>query len=153
MTSSSSSGARVADKSSAYPSNRAPNRHQQDVLAVHPADLIQACLLTEVELGELKKVGKEIAESLRERLKADVTLHGKTLVVPDMVQGRRLGVKDLKVQVKHVLHHLHFSEEYRVLAEHQKIRIVRLEEKERRAEREGTAPPPTQTLPYFFPGS
>ncbi len=103
--------------------------------------------MTEVELGDLKKLGKEIADTLGERLKADVTLHGKTLVVPDVVEGKRLGVKDVKLQVKHVLHHLHLSEDYRVLAEHHKIRIVRVEEKARHGEREGTAPPPAQTLP------
>lgn len=108
--------------------------------------------MTEVELGDLKKVGKEIAEKLGDRLKADVTLHGKTLTVPDIIEGKRLGVKDLKLQVKHVLHHLHLSEDYRVLAEHKRIRIVRLEEKEKHGEREGTAPAPAQSLPYFFPG-
>ena len=108
-------------------------------------------LLTEVELGDLKKLGKEIAKTLGERLKVDVTLRGKTLVVPDMVEGKRFGVKDVKLQMKHVLHHLHLSEDYRVLDEHQKVKIVKVEEKTRRAEREGTAPPAAQTLPYFFP--
>lgn len=108
--------------------------------------------MVEVELGDLKKVGKEITETLSDRLKTEVSLKGKMLIVPDMVQGERLGVKDVKLQMKHVLHHLHLSEEYRVLAEHGIIRIVRVEEKTRRAEREGTAPPPGQTMPYFFPG-
>ncbi len=108
--------------------------------------------MTEVELGDIKKLGKEIAETLGERLKVEVALRGKTLIVPDMVEGKRFGVKDVKLQVKHVLHHLHLSEEYRVLVEHQKIKIVRVEEKTRRAEREGAAPSPAQTMPYFFPG-
>jgi hypothetical protein len=108
--------------------------------------------LTEVELGDLRKVGRDIAELLGQRLKTEVPLRGKTLIVPDIVNGKHLGVKDLKLQVKHVLHHLHLSEDYRVLAEHQKIRIVKVEEKVRHVEREGTTPPPAQTLPYFFPG-
>ncbi|MGD0177288.1 MAG: hypothetical protein ABSC50_10745 [Candidatus Bathyarchaeia archaeon] len=108
--------------------------------------------MIEVELGDLKKVGNDIANLLGQRLKAEVTLKGKTLLVPDTVNGKRLGVKDLKLQVKHVLHHMHFSDDYRVLAEHQKIRIVRVEEKPKHAEREGSAAPPAQTMPYFFPG-
>lgn len=102
-------------------------------------------------MGDLKKVGKDIAELLAQRLKTEVTLKGKSLMVPDTVNGKHFGAKDLKLQVKHVLHHLHLSEDYRVLAEHQKIRIAKVEEKPKHAEREGTAPPPAQTLPYFFP--
>jgi len=108
--------------------------------------------LIEVELGDLKKVGNDIADLLGQRLKAEITLKGKTLLVPDTVNGKPFGVKDLKLQVKHVLHHMHFSDDYRVLAEHQKIRIVRVEEKSKHAERGGTAAPPSQTMPYFFPG-
>ncbi len=108
--------------------------------------------MTEVELGDLKKLGKEIAETLGARLKVDVTLRGKTLIVPDMVEGKHFGVKDVKLQMKHVLHHLHLTEDYRVLAEHKTVKIVRVEEKIKHAEREGTAPPPAQTMPYFFPG-
>jgi hypothetical protein len=108
--------------------------------------------LTEVELGELKKLGKEIASTLGERLKVEVAVHGKTLIVPDLIEGKNFGVKDVKLQVKHVLHHMHLSEDYRVLAEHKTVKIVRVEEKAKRAGKEGTAPPPAQTLPYFFPG-
>jgi len=107
--------------------------------------------LIEVELGDLKKVGKEIAESLRQRLKTDVSQKGKVLVVADTKIGSRLGVKDVKLQVKHVLHQLGFSEEYRVLAEHHIVRIVKVEEKIRYAERKGTTPAPSKSLPYLFP--
>lgn len=103
-------------------------------------------------MGDIKKVGHDFADLLAQRLRAEVTVKGKTLLVPENVNGKQLGVKDLKLQVKHVLHHMHLSEDYRVLAEHQKIKIVRVEEKVRRAEREGTAPAPGQSLPYFFPG-
>jgi len=108
--------------------------------------------LIEVELGDIKKVGNDFADLLGQRLKAEVTVKGKTLQVPDSVNGKQLGVKDLKLHVKHVLHHMHLSEDYRVLAEHQKIRIVRVEEKVKHGGKEGTAPPPAQSLPYFFPG-
>jgi hypothetical protein len=47
---------------------------------------------------------------------------------------------------------MHLSDDYRVLAEHQKIRIVRVEERTRHAGKEGNAPAPAQSLPYFFPG-
>ena len=54
--------------------------------------------------------------------------------------------------MKHVLHHLGFSEEYLVLAEHHKVRIQKIEEKLKNGNgKEGTAPPPSQSLPYFFP--
>jgi hypothetical protein len=108
--------------------------------------------LLEVELGDIKKVGDDFADMLGQRLRAEVTVKGKTLLVPENVNGRQVGVKDLKLQVKHVLHHMHLSDDYRVLAEHQKIRIVRVEEKVKHAQREGTAPAPAQSLPYFFPG-
>jgi len=102
-------------------------------------------------LGDLKKVGKEIAESLCQRLKADVSQKGKVLVVADMESGTKLGVKDVKLQVKHVLHQMGFSEEYRVLAEQHRVRIVKLEEKTRYVEEKRKVPPPAQSLPYFFP--
>jgi hypothetical protein len=108
--------------------------------------------LIEVELGDLKKVGNDVADLLGQRLRAEVTVKGKTLLIPDSVNGKQVGIKDLKLQVKHVLHHMHLSDNYRVLAEHQKIRIVRVEERTRREEREGGAPAPAQSLPYFFPG-
>ena len=107
--------------------------------------------MIEIELGDLKKVGKEIAESLSERMKTQVTLKGRVILVPDTDGGRRFSVKDVKMQLKHVLHHLAFSDEYRVLTEQHKVKIVRVEEKVRPMEREGTPPPASQTLPYFFP--
>ena len=103
-------------------------------------------------MGDLKKVGKEIAEILSKRLKADVPVKGKVLLVPDTVNGKHYGAKDVKLLVKHALHQLGVSEEYRVLSEHHEVRIVKVEEKTRYAEREGAAPPPAQSLPYFFPG-
>lgn len=107
--------------------------------------------MIEIELGDLKKVGREVAESLGVRLKVDVSQKGKLLIVDDSKVGGRLGVKDVKLQVKHVLHQLGFHEEYRVLAEHHIVRIVKVEEKVRYAERKGTAPPPSKSLPYLFP--
>jgi hypothetical protein len=107
--------------------------------------------LVEVELSDLKSFGKEIAEFLEQRLKAEVDVKGKVLLLPDTVNGHKLGVKDAKVQLKHALHHLGLSDEYRVLAEHHRVRIVKIEEKSRPMERRGTTPPPAQSLPYFFP--
>jgi hypothetical protein len=106
--------------------------------------------LIEVELGELKKVGKEFAESLGDRLKTEVAVKGKLLQVPDTES--KVTVKDVKLQVKHVLHQLGFSEEYRVLAEHHTVKIVKVGEKYRPVERKGGVPAPSQSLPYFFPG-
>ena len=107
--------------------------------------------LIEIELGDLKSVSKEFAESLGQRMKIQVTVKGKTALVPDVASGRKLGAKDVKIQVKHVIHQLGFSEEYRVLTEHHRIRIVKVEEKARPMEKGGTTPPPSQSLPYFFP--
>ena len=107
--------------------------------------------MIEIELGDLKKVGKELAESLSQRLKTEVSLKGKLLIVPDTTGASKVGVKDVKLQVKHVLHQLGFSEEYRVLADHHMIRIVKVGEKYRPSERGGQVAPPSQSLPYFFP--
>jgi len=108
--------------------------------------------LIQVELGDLKKVGKEIAESLGRRLKTEVELKGKIILVPDTSDGTKIGVKDVKMQLKHVLHHLSFSDEYRVLLEEHRIKIIRIAEKVRRTEPKGTAPAAAESLPYFFPG-
>jgi hypothetical protein len=107
--------------------------------------------LIEVELSDLKQVGKDIAQILGQRLQVEAIVKGKLLLLPDEVNGRRLGVKDVKLQLKHALHNLGLSEEYRVLAEHHRIRIVKVEVKQKMAERKGTTPSPSQSLPYFFP--
>jgi len=108
--------------------------------------------LIEVELNDLKKVGKQIADALKERTRIDVSVKGGTLILNDAKNGPQLNIKDAKMQMKHVLRNLGFSEEYRVLAEHHKIRIQKIEYKERHeARKEGAAPPPAQSLPYFFP--
>jgi hypothetical protein len=107
--------------------------------------------LIEIDLGDLKKIGKELAESLTPRLKTEVSHKGRYLMIPDTAKGTEPGVKNVKLQVKHVLHQMGFSEEYRVLAEHHTIRIVKVGERYRPLEREGKVAPPSQSLPYFFP--
>ena len=104
-------------------------------------------ILMEVELNDLKKIGKDLAEILTHRLKTEVAVKGGKLMLDDSI-----GVKDAKLQVKHALHQLRLSDDYRVLAEHHKIRIVKVERKSHYADKEGTAPSPGQSLPYFFPG-
>jgi len=108
--------------------------------------------LIEVELNDLKRAGKDIAEILGERLHVKIDVKGKTLLIPDTENGKKIGVKDVKLQMKHALHHLKLSDDYHVLVEQHRIRIVKVEEKLRTAERGGSAPPPAQSLPYFFPG-
>ena len=108
--------------------------------------------MVEVELGDLKKVSKDIAEVVNRKLGAEVQVKGKILLIPDTVNGKHYGVKDVKLIMKHALHQLGLSNEYRVLAEHHQVRIVKVEEKAHYAEREGVAAPPSQSLPYFFPG-
>jgi len=107
--------------------------------------------LIEVELGDLKKAGKDLSEILRQRMKIEITVKGGTLILNDSTTGQ-VSMKDAKLQVKHALHQLKFSEEYRVLSEHHKIRLVKVEQKSHYAEKRGAAPPPSQSLPYFFPG-
>jgi hypothetical protein len=106
----------------------------------------------EVELSDLKKVGNDIAELLGERMRTEVAVKGSMLIVPDTVKGKRLEIKDLKLQVKHALHHLGLSEEYRVLADHQRVIVEKVKKMPQHAHHEGTPPSPYQTLPYFFPG-
>ncbi len=108
--------------------------------------------MVEVELGDLKKVSKDIAEVVNKKLGAEVQVKGKILLVPDTVNGKHYGVKDVKLIMKHALHQLGMADEYRVLSEHHQVRIVKVEQKAHYAEREGRAPPPAQSLPYFFPG-
>ncbi len=109
--------------------------------------------MIEVELHDLKKVGKEIADGLRQRIKVEVIVKGGMLILKDTENGPQVNAKDAKLQLKHVLHHLGFSEEYRVLSERHKVRIQKVEQKTKHgAGKEGTTPPPAQSLPYFFPG-
>jgi len=106
--------------------------------------------LIEVELGEIKKVGKELADLLRQRLKTDVTVKGWKLLL-DQTDGH-VSPKDAKLQVKHALRHLGLEEGYRVLSEHHIIRIEKLAEKKRhKVEKEGEVPAPARSMPYFFP--
>jgi hypothetical protein len=106
--------------------------------------------LIEVELGDLKKVEKELADLLRQRLKADVKVKGSKLILDD--SNGRLSHKDAKQQVEHALHHLGLGDEYRVHSEHHLILIVKVAKKTRYVEKKGTTPSPNQTMPYFFPG-
>jgi hypothetical protein len=106
----------------------------------------------EVELGELKKLGKDFAELLEQRLKTEVAVKGATLVLSDPANGH-LSMKDAKLQVKHALHHLNLSDDYRVHSEHHVIHLMRVEEKKTHYVEKGrAAPPPAKSLPYFFPG-
>ncbi len=105
--------------------------------------------LIEVELDGVKKVEKELADLLRQRLKTDVTMKGGKLLLDPEGQ---VSPKDAKLQVKHALRHLGLAEGYRVLSEHHIIRIEKLVEKKRpKFRKEGEAPAPSQSMPYFFP--
>ena len=98
-----------------------------------------------------RRFGKDLSEILKQRMKSEITVKGGTLILNDSA-NRQVSMKDAKLQVKHALHQLKLSEEYRVLSEHHKIRLVRVEQKSHYAEKRGAAPPPSQSLPYFFPG-
>jgi hypothetical protein len=91
--------------------------------------------LIEIELGEIKKVEKELANLLREKLKTDVTVKGGKLLL-DQTDGH-VNPKDVKLQVEHALRHLGFTEGYRVLSEHHIIRIEKLAEKKKPKVEEG----------------
>ena len=80
-------------------------------------------------------------------------MKGKLLIVPDTAGASKFGVKDVKLQVKHVLHQLGFSEEYRVLAEHHMVRIVKVGEKYRPSDREGRALHHLSPFHTSFPNS
>jgi len=106
--------------------------------------------LIEIELGEIKKVEKDLADLLRQRLKTDVTVKGGKLIL-DQTDGH-VSPKDAKLQVKHALRHLGLEEGYRVLSEHHIIRIEKLAEKKKhKYEKEGEAPAVARSMPYFFP--
>jgi len=108
--------------------------------------------LVEIELGDLEKAGRKISQLLENKLRTEIPLKGSKLIVSEKSNDPRVGVKEVKMQLKHAIHHLGLSDEYRVLVERNKIRIVRVKEKTRPApERKSTVPPPSQSLPYFFP--
>ena len=91
--------------------------------------------LIEVELGDIKKVKKEFADLLKQRLNTDVTMKGGKLLL-DQTDGH-VNPKDVKLQVEHALRHLGFTEGYRVLSEHHIIRIEKLAEKKKPKVEEG----------------
>jgi hypothetical protein len=101
-------------------------------------------------MGDLKVVSKEFARLLEERVRTKVELNGNKLMLrQDPI--RHLRARDVKIGTKHVLHHLGFSHDYRVLSENSRIRIVRVEEKRKAVKKETVPPNPAQTLPYLFP--
>lgn len=104
----------------------------------------------EVDMGDLKEVGKELARVLGERLRTDVEIDRSRLMLRQS-PSKHLRLKDVKMQLKHALHQLGFSNGYRVLSENNMIRIVAVEKKRRHMQREGLAPSPSQSLPYLFP--
>jgi len=107
--------------------------------------------LIEVELGDLKKMGGEISRLLEEKLRAKVAVKGSKLIVPEDKNHPQPQVKEVKMEVKRVPHHLGLSQ-HRVLEEHHRILIVRLKEKPKlRTEKKGLPLPPSQSLPYLFP--
>jgi len=107
--------------------------------------------LIEVELGDLKKLRNEITELLEEKLKITVTVKGNSMLFPDSANGPKMTVKDAKDAMKHVIHHLRLSDGFRVLTDQGKVRIVKVQPKAKRSEKEGTPPSPSATLPYLFP--
>jgi hypothetical protein len=111
---------------------------------------VQNIYQIDVDLGDLKEVGKEFARLLEERLKTDVEINENMLMLRER-PSEHLRLKDVKLAAKHVLHHLGFSHSYRALSKHNVIRIVRVERKRRHVEKEGMPPAPSQALPYLFP--
>ena len=108
--------------------------------------------MIEVELGDLKSVRDDLSEILEQRMRIEIAVKGSTLILNDS-SNRQVSMKDAKLQVKHALHQLKLSEEYRVLSEHHKIRLVRVEQSRAHyVEKRSAAPPPSKSLPYFFPG-
>ncbi len=105
----------------------------------------------EVELGDLKKMGAEISRILEEKLGTEVAVKGSRLIMSDVENHPHSGVRDVKMEVKRVLHHLGISD-YRALEEHHRILIVRVKQRAKpRKERKGLPLPPSQSLPYLFP--
>jgi hypothetical protein len=109
--------------------------------------------LIEVELGDLKKMRTEISRLLGEKLRTEVAVKGSKLIVSEDKNHPqpRVRVKEVKMEVKHVLHHLGLSQ-HRVLEEHHRILIVRVKQKRKlHTENKGLPLPPSQSLPYLFP--
>lgn len=108
--------------------------------------------MIEVDLSDLEKRGKEISQLLEEKLRTGITVKGRRLILLEKEDTRRFSIKEVKSQLKNVLHSLGFSDRYRILVDRQKIRIVKKLEKSRLpVQRKGTVPSAPRTLPYFFP--
>ena len=107
--------------------------------------------MIEVELGDLKKMGGEISRLLEIKLRTKVAVKGSKLIVSEDKNHPQPRVKEVKMEVKRILHHLGLSH-YRALEEHHRILIVRLKEKHKlHTEKKGLPLPPSQSLPYLFP--
>jgi hypothetical protein len=123
----------------------------EDIRAKEVMIFLGVLSLIEVELGDLKKRGQEISRLLEEKLGTDVPIKGSKLIISEANNHPQCGVKDVKMEVKRILHHLGFSN-YRALEEHHRILVVRVKQKRKlHTEKKGLPPPPSQSLPYLFP--
>ena len=102
--------------------------------------------LIEVELGDLKKMGGEISRLLEIKLRTEVAVKGSKLIVSEDKNDPQPRVKEVKMEVKRVLHHLGLSH-YRPVEEHHRILIVRLKEKPKLPHRKERITSATITIP------
>lgn len=100
-------------------------------------------------MSELKNERGRLSDFLKLKLRASIVVKGKILVVGS---EERLSPKDVKTCVKRFLYHRGLSENYRVIKEHETIRITKRRlSKKKRVKKKGIPPSSYDTLPYLFP--
>jgi len=101
-------------------------------------------------MSELENERGNLSTFLKSKIRVPITVEGKRLVVGS--REERLLPRDVKTHVKQFLYHRGLSETYRVIEEHEVVRITKRKHKgERRVEKKGTPPSPYDTMPYYFP--
>jgi len=103
-----------------------------------------------IDMSELERERSDLSTFLEPKIGAPIRMEGKILVVDST--GKMRLPRDVKTSVKHFLYHRGLSETYRVTEEHGVIRITRYKHRgDKKVKREGRAPSPYDTLPYYFP--
>lgn len=101
-------------------------------------------------MSELESERSSLSAFLKSKIRVPITVEGKGLVIGS--REETLLSRNVKIYVKRFLYHRGFSETYRVIEEHEVIRITKRKRRgERRIEKKGTPPSPYDTMPYYFP--
>ena len=107
--------------------------------------------LITVDVGDLKKEEKALAKFLQSKLQVPIRMNDKALIIDDTKTLKK--ARAVKMYVKAFLHKRGLSEEYRVTAHRQLVRVLKVKTHKRSKARkeEGRVPHPTETMPWYYP--